>query len=59
MFKFTICDVLWLMVVVALAVGWWVNRAELLRNRVELRRLTSEHEYCRAWARPKNLNSHG
>ena len=25
MFRFTIRDVLWLMVVVALAVGWWIN----------------------------------
>jgi hypothetical protein len=26
MFRFTIRDLLWLMVVVALAVGWWVER---------------------------------
>ena len=26
MFRFTIRDVLWLMVVVALGVGWWVDR---------------------------------
>jgi hypothetical protein len=25
MFRFTIRDVLWLTVVVALAVGWWLN----------------------------------
>ena len=25
MFRFTIRDVLWLMVVVGLAVGWWLN----------------------------------
>jgi hypothetical protein len=29
MFRFTIRDVLWLMVVVALAVGWWVDRSSL------------------------------
>jgi hypothetical protein len=27
MFRFTIRDVLWLTVVVALAVGWWLDRA--------------------------------
>jgi hypothetical protein len=26
MFRFTIRDVLWLTVVVALAVGWWIER---------------------------------
>jgi hypothetical protein len=26
MFRFTIRDVLWLTVVVALAVGWWIDR---------------------------------
>jgi len=26
MFRFTIRDLLWLMVVVALAVGWWIDR---------------------------------
>jgi hypothetical protein len=26
MFRFTIRDVLWLTVVVALGVGWWLNR---------------------------------
>jgi hypothetical protein len=26
MFKFTIRDVLWLMVIVGLAVGWWIDR---------------------------------
>ena len=34
MFRFTIREVLWLMVVVALAVGWWIDRSQLdLRNR--------------------------
>ena len=29
MFRFTIRDLLWLMVVVALVVGWWVDRRDL------------------------------
>jgi hypothetical protein len=30
MFRFTIRDVLWLMVVVALGVGWWMQRQDAL-----------------------------
>ncbi len=33
MFRFTIRDVLWLTVVVALAVGWCVERTRLARER--------------------------
>jgi hypothetical protein len=32
MFRFTIRDVLWLMVVVALAVGWWADRRWLVET---------------------------
>ena len=32
MFRFTIRDLLWLTVVVGLSVGWWVNRAQLIRS---------------------------
>lgn len=32
MFRFTIRDLLWLMVVVALAVGWWTERRDKQRN---------------------------
>ena len=32
MFRFTIRDVLWLMVVVALAAGWWVDRIHVRRD---------------------------
>ena len=32
MFRFTIRDVLWLTMVVALAVGWWLQRAEMARE---------------------------
>ena len=35
MFRFTIRDVLWLTVVVALAVGWWVERRSLLAAKLE------------------------
>ena len=40
MFRFTIRDVLWLTVVVALAVGWWVDskRIEKAVTRIELDR---------------------
>ena len=32
-FRFTIRDLLWLTVVVALAVGWWLNRKQLIAER--------------------------
>ena len=32
MFRFTIRDVLWLTAMVALAVGWFANRASLLKD---------------------------
>jgi hypothetical protein len=32
-FRFTIRDLLWLTVVVALAVGWWLNRNQLIIER--------------------------
>jgi len=38
MFRFTIRDVLWLTMVVALAVGWIVNRNQFLLNRQQLLR---------------------
>jgi len=31
-FRFTIRDLLWLTLVVALAVGWWVDRSNLIRT---------------------------
>jgi hypothetical protein len=33
MLRFTIRDVLWLTVVVGLAVGWWLDRGELVYER--------------------------
>jgi hypothetical protein len=42
MFRFTIRDVLWLTVVVAVGVGWWIDRRSLIRN--------SPHEYEHWWS---------
>jgi len=46
MLRFTIRDLLWLMVVVALAFGWWVDR----RNSRSLTLKAVEH-VARQWAR--------
>ena len=35
MFRFTIRDVLWLMVVVGMSVGWWLNWRTWEQDRVE------------------------
>ena len=35
MFKFTIRDLLWLTVVAALGVGWWVDRQQYVRRAEE------------------------
>jgi hypothetical protein len=32
MFRFTIRDVLWLMVVVALGLGWWIDRTAVKKH---------------------------
>ena len=37
MFRFTIRDVLWLTVVVALAVGWWIDQDRIRRHRGALK----------------------
>ena len=37
MFRFTIRDVLWLTVVVALAVGWWIDQDRIRRQREALK----------------------
>jgi hypothetical protein len=36
MFRFTIRDVLWLMVVVGLACGWWMDRYGITKDRQAL-----------------------
>jgi hypothetical protein len=51
MFRFTIRDVLWLTVVVALGVGWWVERASVFTERGQLR---SEREWLKAKRRELN-----
>src|SRR5438874_11891681 len=35
MFRFTIRDVLWLMVVVSLIAGWWVDRSAAIKARID------------------------
>ena len=42
MFRFTIRDVLWLTVVVALAVGWWLERARSQGQARRIERLEGE-----------------
>ena len=37
MFRFTIRDVLWLMVVVGLGCAWWIDRRQWNKERFELR----------------------
>ena len=56
MFRFTIRDVLWLTVVVALAVGWWVDRERLrlwARGRWD-RTLEATMEVGQLWADERN-----
>jgi hypothetical protein len=36
MFRFTIRDMLWLTVVVAMGVGWWIDRQSIVRERMAL-----------------------
>jgi hypothetical protein len=47
MFRFTIRDVLWLMVVVGLAIGWWMDRnaPSALHDRLELIRAADDAGY--------------
>ena len=39
MFRFTIRDVLWLMIVVGLAVGWWLDKRALTRAQTQVHTL--------------------
>jgi hypothetical protein len=41
-FRFTIRDLLWLTVVVALAVGWWFDRSNFARHDAESSRQASD-----------------
>jgi len=40
MFRFTIRDELWLTIVIARAIGWWLDRSNLAGPAEEYRRLT-------------------
>jgi len=51
MFRFTIRDVLWLTVVVALAVAWWVDRSQFVERNQSLAAKNEE-----LLARLKDLN---
>jgi hypothetical protein len=46
--RFTIRDVLWLTVAVALAVGWWIDRANLVQVARDARHQANETEIERA-----------
>jgi len=59
MFRFTIRDVLWLMVVVAVSVSWWIDR-RWLRDGYEYRALVRTIDIMRQELielRAKNENS--
>lgn len=53
MLRFSIRDLIWLMLVVALAVAWWVDRQQQQQVNAELRReqerLTVENDKLRLW----------
>ena len=44
MFRFTIRDVLWSMVVVGLAIGWWIDHAKARHFREVVTHLLSWHD---------------
>ena len=54
MFRFTIRDVLWLMVVVAVLAAWWVDRSRLAGDATLGREFRSMAEFLAA-----ELNGHG
>ena len=53
MLRFSIRDLIWLMLVVALAVAWWVDRQKQQQVNADLRReqerLTVENDIRRLW----------
>jgi len=59
MFRFTIRDVLWLTVVVALAVGWGLDRAQFRREQLNARRaeLSARMEAERAMANAEHARA--
>lgn len=46
MFRFSIRDMLWLTIVVALAIGWWLDRAKLadIANKTQAQAAETEQE---------------
>src|SRR5688572_11143781 len=44
MFRFTIRDVLWLTVVVAIGVGWWIDHGRIETERARWRRVSDAFE---------------
>jgi len=54
MFRFTIRDVLWLTVVVALAIGWWLDQDQIRRERAALR--DERQAFQAAMQRLRNLS---
>ena len=42
MFRFTIRDMLWLTVVVAMGVGWWIERQNAYQLRVRIGEISSD-----------------
>jgi hypothetical protein len=45
-FRFSIRDLLWLTLVVAMGLGWWVDRQRVL---TEFRQLSSDLDRAKAW----------
>jgi hypothetical protein len=54
MFRFTIRDVLWLTVVAALAIGWWLDQDRIRRQTLALR--ASEENYREAAERLQSMS---
>jgi hypothetical protein len=50
MFRFTIRDVLWLMVVAGVACGWWTERREVSRLKADMMLLIRQIDWTPAGA---------
>lgn len=59
MFRFTIRDVLWLMVVVGVAAGWWQAENRLARQQLRLTHLRANFEDVLSIAKPVGLHVSG
>jgi hypothetical protein len=56
MFRFTIRDVLWLTVVAAVAIGWWLDQDRIRRQTQALR--AAEKDYPEAAERLQSMSLH-